>query len=254
MEPLNPDEVVLMRKAGRLAAETLAYVGQFVRPGISTQELDRIAHEYTLSQGATPAPLGYHGFPKSICTSVNHCICHGVPGDEVLQEGDIVNIDVTCIKDGFYGDTSRTYFVGEVSEAARRITEAAEQAMYKGIEQVRPFGTTGDIGFAINRYVTKKGYYPVREIGGHGIGRQFHGEPFVPSYGKKGRGERLIPWTCITVEPMINETSVPIKEFGIPNSTIRYYETGDKTLSAQFEHTILITDRGYEILTSLDTD
>ncbi len=252
MPPLTPEEVILMRQAGRLAAETLAYVGQFVRPGISTNELDKIAHDYTLSQGAVPAPLGYHGFPKSICTSINHCICHGVPGEEFLQEGDIINIDVTCIKEGFYGDTSRTYFVGEVSEKARKITEVAEEAMYKGIEQVRPFGTTGDIGFAIQRYVTKKGYFPVREIGGHGIGRKFHGEPFVPSYGKKGRGERLIPWTCLTVEPMINETGAPIREFSIPDSTIRYYETGDKTLSAQFEHTILITDSGYEILTRLE--
>lgn len=249
MTPLTAEEVKGMEKAGRLAAETLAYVGRFVKAGVTTNELDKIVHDYTLSHNAIPAPLNYHGFPKSICTSINHCICHGVPDDSPLKEGDIINVDVTSIVDGFHGDTSATFFVGEVSEAAKAVTDCALKAMHKGIEAIRPHGTTGDIGFAINKFVTKKGFYPVREIGGHGIGRKFHGDPFVPSYGKKGRGDRLIPWTCITVEPMVNETAAAIKELSIPGSTIKYYETSDGTLSAQFEHTVLITDRGYEVLT-----
>lgn len=252
MTPLQANEIRLMERAGRLAGETLKYVGQFVKPGITTNELNQIVEDYTRSHDAIPAPLNYHGYPKAICTSINHVICHGVPDDTPLKEGDIVNIDVTCIKDGYHGDTSKTFFVGNVSEEAKRITEVAFQAMQKGIEAVAPHGTTGDIGFAINKFVTKKGYYVVRDIGGHGIGRVFHADPFVPSYGKKGRGPQLLPWCCITVEPMINQTAAEIVEFDIPGSTIKYYETGDKTLSAQFEHTILITDAGYEILTLVD--
>lgn len=217
MTPLTPDEIKKMRAAGKLAARTLEYVAKYVRPGITTNEIDKIVHDYTLSNNAKPAPLGYHGFPKSVCTSVNACICHGVPDKTVLTEGDIVNVDVTCILDGFYGDTSRTFFVGEVSDLAKDITDAAEKAMWKGIEEVRPTATTGDIGFAINKLVTKRGYHVVREIGGHGIGKVFHDDPFVPSYGKKGRGPKLQPWCCITVEPMINQTDAEIEEFSIPN-------------------------------------
>lgn len=235
-----------------MAGELLKHMGQFVKAGVTTNELDRIAYDWIMSHEAKPAPLGYNGFPKSICTSVNDCICHGVPNDTPLKNGDIVNVDVTCIKDGFYGDTSATFFVGEVSELAQRITEAAREAMFKGIEEVRPFATTGDIGFAITKYASKKGFFPVKEIGGHGIGKVFHDEPFVPSHGKKGRGMKLRPWTCITVEPMINATSAPIKELSIPSSTIRYYLTGDGSLSAQFEHTVMITDKGHEILTKVD--
>ena len=252
MIPLDADEIKSMRKAGRLAARTLEHVAQFVRPGVTPNELDQIVHDFTLSAGAKPAPLGYHGYPKSVCTSVNHCICHGVPDDVPLKEGDIVNVDVTCILDGFYGDTSRMFYVGEVSERARLICEAAEKAMWKGIEQVRAGATTGDIGFAINKFVTRRGYYPVREIGGHGIGKVFHTDPFVPAVGKKGKGPRLIAGSCITVEPMINETSAPLKEFDIEGSTIKYYETGDKTLSAQYEHTVLVTPEGFEIMTLLE--
>ena len=246
---MQKNEIALMREAGKLAAHVLAEVGKHVRPGIQTNELDRIAHELTLSLGAQPAPLNYKGFPKSICTSVNYCICHGVPNSYTLQNGNIINIDVTCIKEGFHGDTSRTFYVGKVSAKAKTITECAYEAMMKGIEQVKAGNTTGDIGFAINKYITRKGFYPVKEIGGHGIGKKFHTDPFVPSIGKKGKGHPLVPNTCITVEPMINETSVPIKEFSIPNSEIKYYETSDKTLSAQFEHTVLITEEGCEILT-----
>lgn len=249
IRPLSKDEIVLMEKVCRLAAETLLYVGKFVKPGISTDELDNIVYDYTLSHGALPAPLGYHGFPKSICTSINHVVCHGVPDSTILKEGDIVNIDVTSKKDGFFGDTSATFYVGKVAQRAIDITECAREAMMKGIEVVRPGGTTGDIGFEIDKYVTRKGYTSVREIGGHGIGRTFHDEPFVPSYGKKGRGDRLVPWQCITVEPMINEGTEEIREIEIANSTIKYYETMDNKLSAQFEHTVLVTDKGFEILT-----
>jgi methionyl aminopeptidase len=249
MKPLSPDEIPKMRAAGKLAARTLEHVAPYVRAGIKTNEIDKIVHEFTLSHGAIPAPLGYHGFPKSVCTSINACICHGVPDETVLKDGDIVNVDVTCILDGFYGDTSRTYFVGEVSSEAKRLTECAEKAMFKGIEEVRPFATTGDIGFSINKYATKQGYHVVREIGGHGIGKIFHDDPFVPAYGKKGRGPKLQPWCCITVEPMINETAALVEEFDIPGSSIKYYLTADRTLSAQFEHTVLITDAGYEIMT-----
>lgn len=251
MTPVKANDIRLMEKSGQLAAKTLAHVGSFVRPGITTNELDKIAYDYTLSHGARPAPLNYHGFPKSICTSVNECICHGVPDEKPLVEGDVVNIDVTCELNGYYGDTSSMFFVGEVADDVKNICDVAKRAMEKGIEAIRPFGTTGDIGFAINKFVTKKGYYAVREIGGHGIGEEFHMDPFVPSYGKKGRGDKLIPWACLTVEPMINVNDLPIKEFSIPNSSIKYYETSDKTPSAQYEHTIMITDAGYEILTML---
>ena len=253
MTPLTNKEISLMKLAGRLAAHVLAQVGKMVEPGVSTDALDQKAHELTLSAGAVPAPLGYKGYPKSICTSVNHCICHGLPGSYVLQEGDIINIDVTCIKDGFHGDTSRTFYVGQVSERFKAITKCAYEAMLKGIGQVKAGNTTGDIGFAINRYVTRKGFYPVLEIGGHGIGKNFHEAPFVPSNGKKGKGDVLQSDFCITVEPMVNETEVPIKEFDISGSEIKYYETSDRTLSAQFEHTLLIQEGGCEILTLPET-
>lgn len=232
-----------------MAAEVLVHVGSFVKEGITTNELNQIADDFTLSKGAKSAPLGYHGFPKSICTSVNECVCHGVPDDRKLLAGDIINVDVTTLYEGFHGDTSATFFVGTPASNAQRIVEAAKEAMLRGIAEVQPFATTGDIGFAINKYVSKQGYTTVKEIGGHGIGKKFHDEPFVPSYGKKGRGVRLKPWCCITVEPMINETAAAIVERSIPGSTVKFYETGDKTLSAQFEHTVLITDKGHEVLT-----
>ncbi|MBE8221340.1 MAG: type I methionyl aminopeptidase [Bdellovibrionales bacterium] len=244
-------DIKSMEKAGQLTAQLLFYLEGYVKPGITTNELDKLAYDYTLSKGATPAPLNYNGFPKSICTSVNDCICHGVPDETILKDGDIINVDVTCIVNGFFGDSSKTFFVGSVSESAKKITKCAYEAMNKGIEQISGTSTTGDIGFAINKFVTRNSYFVVKDIGGHGIGRKFHDDPFVPSFGKKGKGVKLKPWTCITVEPMINQTSAKMKEVKIPNSTILYYLTGDKTLSAQFEHTVLITDTGYEILTKL---
>lgn len=252
MTPKTANDIRDMEKSCRLAAETLQYAIKQVKAGMTTDELNRIVHDYIMSKEAVPSPLNYHGFPKSICTSVNDVICHGVPDETRLKDGDIVNVDVTVFKYGFHGDTSATVFVGDVSGKAKAITDCAFNAMHKGIEAITPNGTTGDIGFAINKYATSRGYHTVKEIGGHGIGRSFHEDPFVPSFGKKGRGDRLIPWCTITVEPMVNETAAPLREFNIPNSTIKYYRTGDGTLSAQFEHTVLITDTGYQILTLLD--
>ena len=253
---LSQEEIPLMRSSCQLAARVLVFIEEYIKPGVTTLELDKLCHDFILSHEAVPAPLNYNGFPKSICTSVNDCICHGVPDDTILKTGDIVNVDVTCIKDGFFGDTSKTFYVGEVLEQAKALTECAFQAMHKGIEAIRPNGTTGDIGFAIDKYVVRKGFFPVREIGGHGIGRKFHEDPFVPSFGKKGRGDNLQPWSCITVEPMLNQNSSAIKEFPISNSSIKYYHTVDNSLSAQFEHTILIkdeeADKPYEILTLPD--
>ena len=250
---LSPEEIPLMRASCQLAAQVLVFIKEHVQPGVSTLKLDQLCHEFILDHKAQPAPLNYQGFPKSICTSVNDCICHGVPNKSVLKEGDIINIDVTCIKEGFYGDTSKTFFVGEVSQVAKDLTDCAFQAMHKGILAIRPKGWTGDIGFAIEKYSTRKGFFPVREIGGHGIGRVFHDDPFVPSVGKKGKGDQLQAWSCITVEPMINQNNPYIKEYGIPNSSVKYYQTIDKSLSAQFEHTVLIKDElsqePYEILT-----
>lgn len=246
---LTKDEIEKMRKACRLAANTLVYIEKYIKPGISLNEIDQLVLDYTTTHGAKAAPLGYHGFPKAVCTSVNEVVCHGVPDDSKLKEGDIINVDVTPVLDGFYGDSSKTFLVGNVSDRARAITEAAFEAMWKGIEAITPMGTTGDIGFAIDKYVTRKGYTTVKEIGGHGIGKKFHDEPFVPSFGKKGKGDPLIPWRCITVEPMINESNKEIEEVDIPNSTIKWYQTSDRSLSAQFEHTVLVTDTGYEVLT-----
>lgn len=249
IKPMSKDEIIKMKDVCKLAARTLTHVGKFVKPGITTNELDQIVYDYTLSHGATPAPLGYHGYPKSICTSVNQVVCHGLPNDYVLKEGDIINIDVTSKKDGFHGDTSRTFIVGKTNLEAQNLVQAAFEAMEKGIAAISPKGRTGDIGFEINKFVTRKGYTTVKEIGGHGIGRIFHDEPFVPSFGKKGKGDVLVPWHCITVEPMVNQGKEEFTEVSISGSSIKYYETVDGLLSAQFEHTVLITETGYEVLT-----
>lgn len=249
MTALQASEIRLMEKACQIAAACLYHTGSFVKPGMTTNELDKIAFDFSQSKGTKPAPLGYKGYPKSICTSVNDCICHGLPDDTPLKEGDIINIDVTCIYEGFHGDTSAMFYVGQENTKAKPLVDCAKEAMLKGIQEVGPQARTGDIGFAVEKHVTRKGFYPVREIGGHGIGRIFHDDPFVPSYGKKGKGTPLRPWICITVEPMVNETSAQLREYDIPDSEIKYYLTGDKTLSAQFEHTVLVTDAGHRILT-----
>lgn len=247
--PLSKDEIRKMERVCRLAAEVLNNVEKYIKPGITTDEIDKIVADFTLTRGATSAPLGYHGFPKSVCTSVNEVVCHGLPNSYVLKEGDIINVDVTPKLDGFYGDSSRTFFVGQASDVARDLVETAKRAMEIGIEQIVPNGWTGDIGFETNKFVTRKGYTVVKEIGGHGVGRTFHDAPFVPAFGKKGKGERLVPFHCITVEPMVNEGTEEFDEHDIPGSTIKWYTTSDKKLSAQFEHTVLVTDSGYEILT-----
>jgi methionyl aminopeptidase len=243
------NDIKQMEQACRLAAEALQFTGKHVRAGITTGELDQIANDFIQSRGGISACTGYQGYPKAICTSVNEVVCHGVPGKRVLKDGDIINIDITVIKHGFHGDTSSMFFVGDASPRTAKLVECAFEAMHRGIEQARAGLRTGDIGFAIDKFVSRSGFYAVREIGGHGIGRGFHEEPFVPSFGKKGKGALLHKWGTITVEPMVNETSAPILEIAIPRSDILIYETSDGKWSAQYEHTVLITDGKPQILT-----
>lgn len=247
----NAEDIAAMRVAGRLAAEVLDFVTPHVKPGVTTAELDAICHDYMVKvQGTTPAPLnyappGYRPFPKSICTSVNHQVCHGIPGDRVLKNGDIVNIDVTVIKDGYHGDTSRMFYVGQPSIAARRLCEITYECMWLGILQVRPGAHLGDIGHAIQTHAEKHGYSVVREFCGHGIGRKFHEEPQILHYGKPGTLDRLVPGMTFTVEPMINAGRRDIKELADGWTIV----TKDHSLSAQWEHTVLVTEDGYEVLT-----
>ncbi len=240
------EEIEKMRVAGRLAAEVLEMIAPHVRPGVTTDELDRICHDYIVfEQKAIPAPLNYRGFPKSICTSVNHQVCHGIPGNKRLKNGDIVNVDITVIKDGFHGDTSKMFCVGEPSVLARRLVNVAWESMWIGIREVRPGTTLGDIGAAIQRYVEGHNYSVVREYCGHGIGRDFHEEPQVLHYGEPGRGVELRAGMCFTIEPMINAGKRYVK--ALPDGWT--VVTKDHSLSAQWEHTILVTDDGYEVLT-----
>ncbi len=247
----SPEDIERMRVAGRLAAEVLDFIAPHVKAGVSTAELDRLCHDYMVKvQGTTPAPLnyappGYRPYPKSICTSVNHQVCHGIPGDRVLKNGDIVNIDVTVIKDGYHGDTSRMFLVGEPSIAARRLCEITWECMWLGIAQVRPGATLGDIGHAIQGHAEKHGYSVVREFCGHGIGRKFHEEPQILHYGRPGTLDRLQAGMTFTVEPMINAGRREIKELADGWTIV----TKDHSLSAQWEHTVLVTASGYEVLT-----
>lgn len=240
-----------MRVAGRLAADVLDMITDHVRPGITTDELDLICHDYiTRVQHAIPAPLNYRGFPKSICTSVNHQVCHGIPGNKRLKRGDIVNVDITVIKDGYHGDTSKMFLVGEPSVLARRLVATTREAMFRGIETVQPGATLGDIGHAIQRFVESQGYSVVREYCGHGIGREFHEDPQVLHYGKPGEGLELRPGMCFTVEPMVNSGKRFVKLLPDGWTVV----TKDRSLSAQWEHTILVTDDGHEILTLRDDE
>ncbi|MCB1922248.1 MAG: type I methionyl aminopeptidase [Gammaproteobacteria bacterium] len=242
----TPDEIDKMRTAGRLAAEVLEMIGEHVRPGITTEELDRICHDYIVdTQRAIPAPLNYRGFPKSICTSVNHQVCHGIPGNKVLKDGDIVNIDVTVIKDGFHGDTSKMFFIGKPSVLAQRLVDITHKAMWKGIELVRPGTRLGDIGHAIQRFVESSGYSVVQEYCGHGIGRGFHEEPQVLHYGSPNTGVTLQAGMTFTIEPMVNAGRRNVKLLPDGWTVV----TKDRKLSAQWEHTILVTTNGYEVLT-----
>jgi len=245
----TPQQIEKMRTAGRLAAEVLDLIAAHVRPGVTTAELDRICHRHIVDvQQAVPAPLNYHGFPKSICTSVNHQVCHGIPGERTLKNGDIVNIDVTVIKDGFHGDTSRMFLVGEPSIAARRICRISEECMWVGIEMVRPGVHLGDIGHAIQRHAEASGCSVVREYCGHGIGERFHEDPQVLHYGKPGTRERLEPGMTFTIEPMVNAGRRHVKLLKDGWTVV----TKDRSLSAQWEHTVLVTDHGYEVLTVSD--
>jgi methionyl aminopeptidase len=242
----SPDEIEKMRLAGRLAAQVLEMIGPRVRPGVTTDELDRICHEYIVTeQRAIPAPLNYRGFPRSICTSVNHQVCHGIPGNKRLKNGDIVNLDITVIKDGYHGDTSKMFCVGEPAIRAHRLVRTTREALYRGIREVRPGATLGDIGHAIQTYAEERGFSVVREYCGHGIGREFHEDPQVLHYGNRGTGERLQAGMCFTIEPMINAGRRQVKLLPDGWTVV----TKDRSLSAQWEHTILVTDQGCEILT-----
>jgi methionyl aminopeptidase len=247
----TPEDIEGMRLAGRLASEVLDFIAPHVKPGVSTGELDRLCHDYMVNeQGTTPAPLnyappGYRPFPKSICTSVNHQVCHGIPGDRVLKNGDVLNVDITVIKHGFHGDTSRMFYVGEPSIAARRLCDVTFECMWLGIDQIRPGASLGDIGHAIQVHAEKHGYSVVREFCGHGIGRKFHEEPQVLHYGRPGTLDRLVEGMTFTVEPMINAGRREIKELADGWTIV----TKDHSLSAQWEHTVLVTATGYDILT-----
>ena len=235
----------LMKIAGGLAAETLDKVTPFVKPGISTDKLDKICYEYIKDHNAYSAPLYYRGFPKSCCTSVNHIICHGIPSDKYLKDGDIINIDVTAIVNGWHGDTSRMFYVGDVSVKSKNLVAATYESMMKGISTIRNGSHIGDIGEAIQTYVEKKGFSVVRDFCGHGIGKIFHEQPNILHYGKKGEGIKLKAGMIFTVEPMINEGLYNTKLLNDGWTAV----TKDKSLSAQFEHTIGVTENGFEIFT-----
>jgi len=244
-------EIEGMRIAGRLASEVLDYITPFVKPGVSTGELDKLCHDYMVDvQGTIPAPLNYAPpghvpYPKSICTSVNNQVCHGVPGDKILKNGDIVNLDITVIKDSWHGDTSRMFVAGETSIQARRLIQVTYESMWVGISRVKPGARLGDIGHAIQRHAEQNGYSVVREFCGHGIGQNFHEEPQVLHYGKPGTGLVLEAGMTFTIEPMINAGRRDIRQ--LPDGwTI---VTKDRSLSAQWEHTVLVTADGFEVLT-----
>jgi len=242
----NADEIEKMRVAGKLAAQVLEMIGPYVKAGITTDELNDICHDYMVNtQHTIPAPLNYNGFPKSICTSVNHQVCHGIPGKRVLKDGDILNIDVTVIKDGYHGDTSKMFFIGKPSVVAQRITRIARECMMIGIEMVKPGVRLGDLGHAIQQHAESNHCSVVREYCGHGIGKEFHEDPQVLGFGRPGTGVVIESGMTFTVEPMINVGKRHVKLLPDKWTVV----TKDHSLSAQWEHTILVTDDGYEILT-----
>jgi methionyl aminopeptidase len=242
----TPEDQQNMRIAGRLAADVLDMIGAHIQPGMTTDEINSICHEYIVGvQQAIPAPLNYRGFPKSVCTSVNHVVCHGIPGDKKLKQGDIVNVDVTVIKDGWHGDTSRMYAVGKISPAAQRLIDVTREAMWIGIRQVRPGARLGDIGHAIQTFVEAQHYSVVREYCGHGIGRVFHEDPQILHYGEAGTGDELVPGMIFTVEPMVNAGKRQVRLLADGWTVV----TKDHSLSAQWEHTVLVTEDGVEVLT-----
>jgi methionyl aminopeptidase len=247
VEIKSPREIEGLRVACQMAAETLVLVGERIRAGMTTEEINTIVHEDTVRRDAYPAPLNYHGFPKSVCTSVNEVVCHGIPSARVLKDGDIINVDVTTMYKGFYGDTSATFYIGTPSPEARMVVETARKALDLGIAEVKDGARLGDIGAAIQEYVEAQGCSVVRDFVGHGIGRKFHEPPQVKHYGKRGTGERLRAGMTFTIEPMVNLGGWEIEVDPDDKWTVR---TADRSLSAQFEHTLLVTRDGVEVLTA----
>ena len=239
-------EINKMRIAGKLAAKVLEMIAPHVKPGVSTNELNDICHNYMVhQQGTVPAPLNYNGFPKSICTSINHQVCHGIPSERTLQRGDIVNIDITVIKDGYHGDTSQMFMVGQTSILAQRLVKVAKECLYRGIQVVQPGARLGDIGSIIQKHAEASGFSVVRDYCGHGIGKGFHEEPSVLHFGKAGTGLVLKPGMIFTIEPMVNAGEAAVKDLADGWTVV----TRDHSLSAQWEHTILVTETGVEVLT-----
>lgn len=241
----SPEDFEGMRKAGRLAAEVLDYITPYVKPGVSTDELNMLCHDYTEAHGAVSAPLNYRGFPKSICTSVNHVVCHGIPGDKKLKKGDVANLDITVILDGWYGDTSRMFPVGDIGVKAKRLIDVTYDALWKGIEMVKPGATTGDIGHAIQTYVENERFSIVRDFCGHGLGRVFHDAPNIMHYGIPSTGPTLREGMFFTIEPMVNAGRFEVKVLADGWTAV----TKDRSLSAQFEHSLAVTADGYEVFT-----
>lgn len=244
----EPKDIEGIRRCGRLVLATLDAVEAALRPGMITDEINTIVHEFTLANGATPAPLNYRGFPKSTCVSVNEVICHGVPGSRIIRDGDIVNVDVTSMLDGYYADANKTFFVGAPGEEAKRIVRITQESLKRGIGMVRPGNTLGDVGWAIQTYAEGEGCSVVREFVGHGVGFEFHEAPQVPHYGKKGGGVPLVPGMVFTIEPMINLGKKEVEVLADQWTAV----TRDGSLSCQFEQTILVTEDGYESLTPYD--
>jgi methionyl aminopeptidase len=241
----SPTAIAAIRRAGQLVIETLDIVEAHLKPGITTDSINTLVHEYTIANGATPAPLNYRGFPKSVCVSVNEVICHGIPGDRVLKDGDIVNVDVTSIKNGYYADANKTYFIGTPAQNTRKIVAVARQSLKEALKMVHPGNTVGDLGWAIQNYAESNGCSVVREFVGHGVGYDFHEPPQIPHFGRRGEGVQLVSGMVFTIEPMINLGGHELIILEDQWTAV----TKDHSLSAQFEQTILVTDNGYESLT-----
>ncbi|MCH4887963.1 methionyl aminopeptidase [Acidaminobacter sp. JC074] len=241
---LNEEDIEGLRKSSVITKGILEGVADLIKPGVTTNEIDKFVHDYTIERGGTPATLGYHGFPKSCCTSINEVICHGIPEDRPLKEGDIINVDVTTILDGYFSDASRMYLVGQVSERAKDLVQCAKDCLQIGLDQVKPYGSISDIGLAIEAYATSKGYTVVRDFGGHGIGKNFHEDPHVSHFDTGQKGMLMVPGMVFTIEPMINEGTYKLNILEDDWTAV----TRDGKLSAQWEHTLVVTEEGYEIL------
>lgn len=241
---LNEEDIEGLRRSSVITKGILDKVADMIKPGVTTEEINTFVHDYTIEHGAVPATLGYHGFPKSCCTSINEVICHGIPEDRVLKEGDIINVDVTSILDGYFSDASRMYYVGQVSDKARDIVETAKECLQIGLDQVKPYGSISDIGLAIQAYANSKGYSVVKDFGGHGIGKNFHEDPHVSHFDTGTKGMLMLPGLVFTIEPMINEGTFKLEILEDDWTAV----TKDGKLSAQWEHTLVVTEDGYEIL------